>query len=79
MSDGSRSYNPLGEKGIPRSLLLYIIRNIVEKYGGHLDIDIKKDTFTVHIPQDQNSDCFQELIEAVGPLKQARESLVLVQ
>jgi hypothetical protein len=62
-----------------RILFLSLVRLIVEKYGGHLDIDMEKDTFTVNIPQDRKSDCFQELTEAVGPLNQVHESLVPVQ
>ncbi len=67
------------QPGRSRILFLSLVRLIVEKYGGHLDIDMEKDTFTVNIPQDQKSDCFQELTEAVGPLNQVRESLVPVQ
>ncbi len=67
------------QPGRSRILFLALVRLSVEKYGGHLDIDVIKDTFTVNIPQDQKSDCFQELTEAFGPLKQVSESLVLVQ
>jgi hypothetical protein len=56
-----------------------LVRLIVEKHGGHLDIDEKNETFTVHIPQERKTDCIQELRNAVGPLEQVRESMVPVQ
>ena len=67
------------QPGRSRILFLSLVRLILEKYGGHLDINMEKDTFTVNIPQDRKSDCFQELTEAIGPSKQVRESLVPVQ
>jgi len=60
-------------------LFLSLARRIVEKHGGHLDINIKNDTFTVFIPQKQRAGCFQELTNAFGPLEQVRESLLPLQ
>lgn len=67
------------QPGRTRLLFLSMVRLIVEKHGGHLDIDEKNETFTVHIPQERKTDCIQELRKAVGPLEQVRESLVPVQ
>jgi hypothetical protein len=74
MSDGSRSYNPLGEKGIPRSLLLYIIRNIVKNHGGSVEIDEKTETFAVTIPESRKAACIRELREIIGARKPLSES-----
>ena len=74
MSDESRSYNPLGEKGIPRSLLLYIIRNIVKNHGGSVEIDEKTETFTVTIPESRKAACIRELREIIGARKPLSES-----
>jgi hypothetical protein len=67
------------QPGRTRLLFLSLVRLIVEKHGGHLDIDEKNETFTVHIPQERKTDCIQELRNAVGPLEQVRESFVLIQ
>ena len=64
------------EPGRARLLFLCLVRLIVEKHGGHLDINDKNDTFTVNIPQDRKAACFKELKEAVGPLKQVDEYCV---
>jgi hypothetical protein len=67
------------QPGRTRLLFLSLVRLIVEKHGGHLDIDEKNETFTVHIPQERKTDCIQELRNAVGPLEQVRESFVPIQ
>jgi hypothetical protein len=67
------------QPGRTRLLFLSLVRLIVEKHGGHLDIDEKNETFTVHIPQERKIDCIQELRNAVGPLEQVRESFVPIQ
>ena len=74
MSDGSRCYNPLGEKGIPRSLLLYIIRNIVKNHGGTVEIDQETETLTVTIPESRKAACIRELREIIGARKPLSES-----
>jgi hypothetical protein len=66
----------INKPGRGRCQFISLVRTIVEKYGGHLDIDIEKDTFTVFIPQERKIDCFQELDNAVGPLDQIRESVL---
>ena len=74
MSDGSRSFNPLGEKGFPRSLLLYIIRNIVKNHGGTMEIDEKTETFMVTIPESRKAECIRELREIINARKPVSES-----
>ena len=58
MSDISRP-------GRARLLFLSFVRLIVEKYGGHLDIDIDKDTFKIFVPQEQRNNCLREVENAV--------------
>ncbi len=74
MSDGIGCYNPLGEKGIPRSLLLYIIRNIVKTHGGTVERDEKTETFTATIPESRKAACIRELREIIGGSKPLSES-----
>jgi hypothetical protein len=60
-------------------LFLAIVRLIVEKHGGHLQINEQDNTFTVTIAEEQRIECFRELKEAVGPLEQVRASFAAVQ
>jgi hypothetical protein len=67
------------EPGRSRLLFLCIVRLIVEKHGGHLDINEKNETFTVNIPEERKVACFRELREAVGPMQQVHETTVPIQ
>ena len=58
-----------------RLRFLSFVNRIVEKHGGHLDINLDKDTFTVFIPHKRKAGCFKELTNAFGPLEQVRESV----
>ena len=60
-------------------LFLCLVRLIVEKHGGHLDIDDNNETFTVTIPEEQKAECFRELKDAVGPLEKVKECFVTFQ
>jgi hypothetical protein len=64
---------------IPKScrshlLLLCIIRTIVKKHGGNLQINEKSETFTVSIPESRKAECFRELRETIGPFQQVCDS-----
>ena len=67
------------EQGRSRLLLLCLVRAVVEKHGGHLEIDDEANTFTVSIPESRKTACFKELQDAVGPVKQVCESSVFIQ
>jgi hypothetical protein len=62
-----------------RLLFLSLVHRIVKKHGGHLDINIEKDTFTVFIPQKRRVGCFQELTNLFGPLELVQESVLTLQ
>ena len=61
------------EPGSSRLLFLSIVRLIVEKYDGHLDIDDQNGTFTVNVPESKKANCIRELEEAVGPPQETPE------
>ncbi len=67
------------EKGRSRFLLLSLIRTVVEKHGGDMEIDEENNTFTVTIPESRKAGCFQELEEIIGPCKPLSESSFLPQ
>ena len=67
------------EPGRSRLLFLCLVRLIVEKHGGHLDINEKNNTFVVNIPENKKEACFKELREAVGPMKQVQECSMPIQ
>ena len=54
------------EKSKLRALSLYIIRSIVERHGGSIEIDLATDTIDIDLPDDERSACAQEIEEEVG-------------
>jgi hypothetical protein len=71
--------NEISQPARARLLFLSLVRLIVEKHGGHLDIDIEKDTFKMFVPQERRLDCFHELESTVGPLEHLHESVLPIQ
>jgi len=51
-----------------RTLSLYIIRSIVEKYGGTINIDLRTDTINVDVPEKNRVACAREIDEKVGDM-----------
>lgn len=53
----------------PRRIALFscIVRFIVEKYGGHLQLDPVSHTIILSIPPSKTAACVQELEEVLGP------------
>jgi hypothetical protein len=51
-----------------RALSLYIIRSIVEKHGGTIEIDIKTNTIDIDVPERKRLVCAQEIHEKVASL-----------
>ena len=49
-----------------RALSLYIIRCIVEKHGGNVEIDLATNTIDIDVPDEARLDCAQEIEEQVG-------------
>jgi sensor histidine kinase regulating citrate/malate metabolism len=49
-----------------RGLSLFLIRSIVEKYGGTLEIDLATDTINIDVPQESEQVCAQEIEKQVG-------------
>ncbi len=74
MSDrvGSSAPRP-EEKGNSYFLLLYLIRSVVEKHGGHMEIDENAGTYTVTISEGRKAACLRELKETIGPSKPLSE------
>jgi hypothetical protein len=76
---GCQTMSTTDQPGRSHLLFLAVVRLIVEKHGGHLQINEKENTFTVTIAEDQKNACFRELKEAVGPLEQIREAFTTLQ
>ncbi len=51
-----------------RALSLYLIRSIVEKHGGSMDIDLATDTINIDVPEKEQAACAQEIEEQAGPM-----------
>jgi sensor histidine kinase regulating citrate/malate metabolism len=56
------------EKTRFRTLSLYLIRSIVEKHGGTIQIDLATDTINVDVPEQEKDACAQEIEEQVGEM-----------
>jgi len=56
------------EKTRLRALSLYLIRSIVERRGGTIDIDLATDTINIDVPAKEQVACALEIEEQVGNL-----------
>ncbi|KPK30253.1 MAG: hypothetical protein AMK69_03940 [Nitrospira bacterium SG8_3] len=56
------------EKSKLRALSLYLIRSIVEKHGGTIQIDLATNTIDIDVPEKEKAACAQELEEQVGTM-----------
>jgi len=56
------------EQAKQRSLSLYLIRSIVEKHGGNIQIDLATDTINIDVPKEAEIACAQELEQQVGSM-----------
>ena len=51
-----------------KAFSLYIIKSIVEKHGGTMEIDLATDTINIDVPEKEQVSCAQEIEEQVGAL-----------
>lgn len=56
------------EKTRFRTWSLYLIRSIVEKHGGTINIDLATDTINIDVPEQEKDACAQEIEEQVGAM-----------
>jgi len=56
------------EKSKLRALLFFIIRSIVERHRGSIEIDLATDTINVELPEEEKVACAQEIEEQVGTM-----------
>lgn len=56
------------EQAKQRSLSLYLIRAIVEKHGGTIQVDLATDTLYIDVPQEEELACAREIEEQVGSM-----------
>jgi hypothetical protein len=54
------------EKGRSHFLLMRLVNIIVERHGGHIDLDEENNTFTVTAPSKTKAKCFRELEEIMA-------------
>ena len=51
-----------------RSLSLYLIRSIVERHGGSIEVDLATDTISIDVPKNEEVACAQEIEAQVGAM-----------
>jgi hypothetical protein len=51
-----------------RSLALYLIRSIVERHGGSVEVDLAADTLYIDVPEEEELACAREIEEQVGSM-----------
>lgn len=56
------------EKARIRTMSLFVIRSIVEKYGGTMEVDLETDTLHIDVPKEVELDCARDIEEQVGSL-----------
>ncbi len=56
------------EKTRLRALSLYIIRTIVEKHGGTIEVDLATDTINIDVPKAEETACAREIEEQMGSM-----------
>jgi len=56
------------EQARHRAFSLWIIRSIVEKHGGTVDIDLATDTLNIDVPEEEQAACALELERQVGSM-----------
>jgi hypothetical protein len=56
------------EKTKLRALSLYLIRSIVERHGGTIEVDLGTDTINIDVPEKKKAACAQEIEEQVGKM-----------
>ncbi len=59
---------PTSEKSKLRALLFYMIRSIVERHKGSIEIDLATDTINVELPEEEKVACAQEIEEQLGTM-----------
>lgn len=56
------------EQARHRSFSLWIIRSIVEKHGGTVDIDLATDTLNIDVPDEEQAACALEIEQQIGSM-----------
>jgi len=51
-----------------RALSLYLIRSIVERHGGTIEVDLGTDTINIDVPEQEKAACAQEIEKQVGKM-----------
>ncbi len=56
------------EQAKQRSLSLYLIRSIVEKHGGNIQVDLATDTISIDVPKEEEIACAHEIEQQIGSM-----------
>jgi hypothetical protein len=57
-----------GQEAGLRATALYLIRSIVEKHGGTIEMHLATDTININVPEKERIACAQEIEEQVGAM-----------
>ena len=57
-----------GDQARLRAFSLWIIRSIVEKHGGVIEIDLATDTINIDVPAEEQAACALEIEEQMGAM-----------
>lgn len=57
-----------GQKAQLHATALYLIRSIVEKYGGTVEMDLATDTININVPEKERAACARHIEEQFGPI-----------
>jgi hypothetical protein len=57
-----------GEEAQLRATALYLIRKIVERHGGTMEMDLVTNTIDINVPEKERVACAQEIAEQVGAM-----------
>ena len=57
-----------GEKAGLRAFSLFLIRSIVQRHGGSIEIDLATDTITIDVPDEEMVACAQEIEAQVNTM-----------
>ena len=57
-----------GQKAELRATAMFVIRSIVERHHGTMDMDLATNTININVPEQEEVACAEEIEEQVGTM-----------